>query len=945
MRPIIFLLLFLNLSAFAQNKAIILGTIKEEGKGVLIGVTVIIKGTTSGTVSDVNGKYKLEISPGTYNVEISYIGYEKLLYTGIKLTEGQNKVMDIDMKRSSYTIDQNVVIIGSKPLVDVEDAKSSKTVGKDIIDAAPNRPIQGLLNTQTGIVQNPEGIHIRGGRTYETGFYIDDVSANDPLAGTGFGIDIGSNAIDNVEVNTSSSDVQFGNATSGVVNTKTRTGGNKFSFSGNVKQDNLGINKDNVWNWNQTIAEVSFGGPLKFNKETKKSKLKYIVSAKTNFSDTYIRIPANQIQSSIYQDTMWSPRQDNRWAGLLKLNYDLSKTRKLSFSYLKSLNINQDENMLRITGNDIGFRPGYQYEFQLEPDNANTFTHDANLQSLVYTNTPTPRFTYRVSLSRLFVHLRADANGRAWRPDVVDSEFDPNSIVEFPTSYFNPNDSIVFVNSAPGLYNNGGIATLWHDHYVEEYSLKPSASFYSKNTLNKFFIGGELKRQDMRWIDITRPWIGAPIELSNGETTQSFRLGDLSDVWKVSPVKLALYVSDKFKFRGLIADVGLRIESWMPGKFVDDAVKNIDAPIADAFRTSYQNNTINFFGRRAKVRLLPKLAASFPIKENQVMYFNYGHSTVDPHPSFIYTGLDPFYADRSTQSRIGNPDLNQEVDISYELGLKSQITDNDALAISAYWKDKYDFITTASVLIKDVTGREVSRSIKINSDYARVRGLEISYTKRVKKWFEGNLSFSYSIATGQSSSASQNISQVLAQGNSVSSKELPLAWDSPIDAKGYALFRWNAKEGLWGKKFLNHISFYTEAIYRSGRRYTPYIFKGNEEFSGRPIYEIDSDPNNQYSKISDGAFWLNMNLRKWFVYKKTEIGFTIEINNALNLNNTSIVNPITGKAYQEGDDVPSEWRDPRYLDPRDFRSGNLPPDNPARYYEQIHILFGLSLKF
>ena len=39
----------------------------------------------------------------------------------------------------------------------------------------------------TGAVQSSDGIHIRGGRNYETGFYIDDVSARDPLAGTGFG--------------------------------------------------------------------------------------------------------------------------------------------------------------------------------------------------------------------------------------------------------------------------------------------------------------------------------------------------------------------------------------------------------------------------------------------------------------------------------------------------------------------------------------------------------------------------------------------------------------------------------------------------------------------------------------------------------------------------------------------------------------------------------------
>ena len=67
--------------------------------------------------------------------------------------------------------------------------------------------------------------------------------------------------------------------------------------------------------------------------------------------------------------------------------------------------------------------------------------------------------------------------------------------------------------------------------------------------------------------------------------------------------------------------------------------------------------------------------------------------------------------------------------------------------------------------------------------------------------------------------------------------------------------------------------------------------------------------------------------------------------NVLNNLNTAIVNPVTGSAYEFGDPVPSEWRDPKYLDPRDYRSNNIPPDNPARYYELRHILFGLTLSF
>ena len=929
----------------AQDKGTIAGVVKDASTGeTLVGVNVFIRGTSIGTATDIDGNFSLQISPGEYAVEFTYIGYEKKVFTGIRAEAGQRKVLNVSLGSSALTFDE-IVIVGEKPLVDVDDPKGTKEISTEIIEAAPAAQIQQILNTQAGIVQNPEGIHIRGGRTYETGFYIDGVSASDPLAGTGFGLDIGTNSISNIEITTSGADVAFGDATAGVVNTQTRSGGEAFSMNINYKRDNFG-NED--WNsvFNQQIFELGMGGPVP-TIGLLPGKLRFFTSLKFNFSDDFTKNPADQLNSSLYPGTdFWSPYQDNRWSGMLKLNYDITPKAKLMFSYLKSLTVNQDFNMLRITSNDVPFTPGYQFNFALQPDNANTYTHDTNLETLRWMQTVSNQFSYNITFSRLFVKLRADANGRNWRPEEVDTEFDPRSIVSFPAEYFNPDDEVVFVNPGPGLYNNNGIATLWHDHYVLEYTLKAIGNVYSKNAMNRLTFGTEFKHQEMQWIDITRPWIGAPIQLPNGEYTQSFRLGDMSDVWSVKPVKGAFFVSDKIKYLGLITEVGARLEYWFPGKFVDDAVNNPDAPIRDEIRQAYLDDTYGLGDRRFKMRLLPKVSASFPIKENQMMYFNYSHSTISPHPSYIYTGLDPYYADRSTLARLGNPNLDPEVDISYELGLRSQITSNDALNIAAFWKDKYDFITAASVLVEDVTGREVSRTIRINSDYARVRGLEVVYIKRIGKWFNGQISASYSVATGQSSSSSESIREIQLSGNRESTRELPLAWDSPLDLKAYTLFNLNRKEGgLFGKEYLNKASAYIEAIYRTGKRYTPYILTGYEPVSGRPIYEQDADPDNRFSEIGESNFWINLNLRKWWNVGRTELGLTLEITNLLNNKNTAIVNPVTGRAYEYGDPVPTEWRDPQFIDPRDPRSFNTPPDNPARFYEQRHYLVGVSWRF
>jgi hypothetical protein len=947
-RLYIFLFLFVALysTAQAQDKTgTISGIVKDALKGSPIeGVLVSVRGTAKSTVTNKLGYYELtNIKKGEYIVEVSLLGYEKLIFTEIKVTVGGNTSLPVTLEQSSITLEQSAKIIGKKPLVDVNNPKTTNTIGSDQIELAPVRQVQKIINTQPGVMNSPTGINIRGGRSYETNFMIDGVSATDPLGGTGFGLDLGSNSMSDIEIITGGIGAEIGDATAGVVSAKTKSGGNKTEFFVQYKRDNFGNYKN--WNsvFNQEALEASLGGP--FLKKKLKNKLKYFTTVRMNLTDDFTRNPANQVISSLFPNTFWTPKEDSRWAAMIKLNYDINPKMKLAFTYLRSLTVNQDVNMLRITGNNATFAPGYQYLFSQQMDKANTFTHDSYLGILNFTHTTSKKFFYTATLSRLFVRLRADANGLPWRPSSVDGQFDPDNIITYPTSYFNNNDSINFVNPANGFYNNGGVATLWHQHYVEEKVLRWNGTYFQKKSGNKLNFGLEMKAQDLLWIDINRPWIGAPIQLANGTSTQSFRLGDASDIWNTHVRRGAVFFTDKIKYKGLVADLGLRFEYWAPGRFVDEAIANPAAPIRQEVREEYIKNTVKIGGLRYKLRALPRISASFPIRENQMLYFNYGHTTILPHPSYIYAGLNPAYTDRSTAAKVGNPNINPEVDISYEIGLRSQITSNDALSIAAYVKDKYEFITQASILINDVNGRAVSRSMAINADYARMRGFEVTYIKRIKTWFVGQLSLAYMNATGQSASASEALKEVLASGAREDTKEFYLPWDRPFDIKFNTTFKQDNKKGLW-KGRLNHFALYFETTLRSGTRYTPYVFTGYEPATNRPIWVTDPNPESKFSKI--GTPWLmsDLNFRKWWVIKrKYLLAMTIEVTNLFNSRNASIINPVTGTAYQGGQDVPTEWQDPRFIDPRDPRSSSVPPTNPSRYLEQRHYLVGMSLKF
>ena len=221
--------LFIYLNVSAQGTGSISGrVIDKKDNSELIGVTVLVKGTSFGTVTDVNGNFILKgLKPKEYNIEISYLGYQKILETGVKVKAGENnKLETFEMKPSSSNIDE-VTIIGKKPLIDIEKAQTINTISQENIELAPARQIQSIINTQPGVVQAPAGVSIRGGRTYETKMMIDGVSVTDPLAGTGFGLDIGSNAVGDIEVTTGGIGAEVGDATAGVVNSKTRNASDK----------------------------------------------------------------------------------------------------------------------------------------------------------------------------------------------------------------------------------------------------------------------------------------------------------------------------------------------------------------------------------------------------------------------------------------------------------------------------------------------------------------------------------------------------------------------------------------------------------------------------------------------------------------------------------------------------------------------------------------------
>ena len=248
--------------------------------------------------------------------------------------------------------------------------------------------------------------------------------------------------------------------------------------------------------------------------------------------------------------------------------------------------------------------------------------------------------------------------------------------------------------------------------------------------------------------------------------------------------------------------------------------------------------------------------------------------------------------------------MTPKVDISYEIGLRNQITANDALNVTAFWRDKFDFVTTQRIIVDDPTGRPVSRAFRVNGDFARSRGVEVTYIKRHKDWVRGQVAVTFSRAEGLSSTSNDNIQAISGEQIFGSNVETPLAWDRPWDIKSNLTFTYDRNNPLFGIDPLNKMQLFVSGTWRSGLRYTPHELRGftrnpiTGEANWRPIYERVSDPAKRFSETGPGWFFVDMNFQKWIEMSGTRFTLFLEISNVFNSDNVAIVNPVTGEAFK-----------------------------------------------
>ena len=410
------LILFIPLMVFAQNTGIISGrVIDAKTNEGLVGVNVIVKGTYYGAASDLDGNFRITgISFGTHDIEASIIGYKILLQTGISVKSGGPTVLNFNMEETVLTLGEEVVVIGSKPLFDVDETASVVRITSEDIANKVVSSVEDILAEQIGVSTQDNEIHIRGGRIDESMFIVDGQSIKDPLSGYSGNLFINPEAIQELEIITGGYDAEYGQAMSGIINIKLKDGRDHYEGTVKYSSDNWGLEQDVITHYSTDRIEFNLGGPDPiiewllpklgvdlpgtfsiFINGYGKMYDRNLPTARELYPHRFWSIPGMSEETQDGLLSALAPRENNDWHALYKLTWRINPKKRLSMSYDISLNINQGFFMPRAFSSTY-----YPYTYQKILDNYNTITRETRLISLNWTHTLSTRSFYVITMGR-----------------------------------------------------------------------------------------------------------------------------------------------------------------------------------------------------------------------------------------------------------------------------------------------------------------------------------------------------------------------------------------------------------------------------------------------------------------------------------------------------------------------------------------------------------------
>lgn len=831
------------------------GRILEAGTNEpLIGATVLIQGTSQGASADIDGNYRiLNVRPGTYNLEFRYVGYSTRIVENVLVRTDLNTDLDIELALEAFQ-GQEVVVQAEREVIIKDLTSSESRVSRDQIEKLPVQEVSDIISLQAGVTVGPGGsIHIRGGRASEVAYIVDGVRVTDDYDRSS-GLRVENGAIEELQVVSGTFNAEYGQAMSGIVNIVSRSGSNTWQSYVNVWGGDYGTSNQRLFNgtpatlteanpWQMFNIEGNVSGPII------KDKVTLFVTARRFQNNGYLYgynaySPRGPILPELNEDQVtyrWERGYNevaesnpvNKYGDVIDFDlpwYELAETvsiggenfiryrdlgfrdsslvamtpynswsgqANLQYNMTKSIRLNLIGNYGRETSQ------GYDHGRRLVPNGRGTSKRDNYYLNFKSTYTPS---------ATTFISTNLATRYNASKFSLYDSPYDPR--------YLNYDRVGSFAENQGGV--NGQFARFGTDNGFFERSTR---SYVAKveissqiNNQNFVKAGLELQADIMTYSNYglqplnVGPNIVLPPDLDPALAAR-LELGvpiantPGHEKWTRKPLLIAAYIQDKMEYEDLIINAGIRFDYFRSNGRVP---VNSEDP---ALFLPYADRPASFWkSADAKFALSPRFGVAYPISSRGVIHFSYGYFFQIPDYNRMYNGEQLLLQQTSgVQGVFGNPNLNPERSIKYEIGLKQEIYEGVGLDVTAFYEDKRDYVSSGP--FNNTANPTVRYGTWVNRDYANIRGLTVALNQRVSNRINIGFDYTFSIAEDSNSDPASeffaNVSRGDTTGAAVSKFLTPSNWDRSHVFNSSMFYTGND----WGFNILQRFS--------SGLPYTP----------------------------------------------------------------------------------------------------------------------------
>ncbi len=309
------------LSIHAQvGQGSIKGVVKDgdSGEPIPFANVTLMNGSDQviGTTTDFDGRYTLKpIPPGTYDLQVSYVGYQTKRVAGISVSSDKITKQNLEIT-AGVKLDVVDIVEYKKPLIELDKTTSEETKTREQIERMAVRSAIDVAKTAgNGVVSRDNGsntMNMRGSRGSNNVTFIDGIKV---IGSTS----LPKSAIEEVTVKTGGLSAQYGDVTGGVTSITTR--GALKEYFGNVEVLTSGFkasegNVVGLDNFGYNLFGFSAGGPIITKKDdegnVKDAPLGFLLTGEYRTilnprpSAVQLYKPRDAVQDEIHSDPLFT---------------------------------------------------------------------------------------------------------------------------------------------------------------------------------------------------------------------------------------------------------------------------------------------------------------------------------------------------------------------------------------------------------------------------------------------------------------------------------------------------------------------------------------------------------------------------------------------------------------------------------------------------------------